>query len=140
MRCGGCNVARCGVKVEAVPWAQGKQTLTRSYMQFLATWARRVSWQEVARFFHTSWEKVFHSVCAQVEWGLAHRDLSGIQVLGIDETSWQRGHRYLTVVYQLDAQARRLLWVGEQRSARDAAAVLPVLRPRAHPAVAFHLQ
>jgi len=108
---------RCGVKVERVPWAQGKQTLTRSYMQFLATWARRVSWQEVARFFHTSWEKVFHSVCTQVEWGLAHRDLSGIAALGIDETSWQRGHRYLTVVYQLDAQARRLLWVGEQRSA-----------------------
>jgi len=108
---------RCGVKVERVPWAQGKQTLTRSYMQFLATWARRVSWQEVARFFHTSWEKVFHSVCAQVEWGLAHRDLSGIQALGIDETSWQRGHRYLTVVYQLDAQMRRLLWVGERRTA-----------------------
>jgi len=107
----------CGVKVEAVPWAQGKQTLTRSYMQFLATWARRVSWQEVARFFHTSWEKVFHSVCAQVEWGLAHRDLSGIQTLGIDETSWQRGHRYLTVVYQLDAEMRRLLWVGERRTA-----------------------
>ena len=73
---------RCGVKVERVPWAQGKQTLTRSYMQFLATWARRVSWQEVARFFHTSWEKVFHSVCTQVEWGLAHRDLSGIAGAG----------------------------------------------------------
>jgi len=109
---------RCGVKVEAVPWGQGKQTLTRSYMQFLATWARRLSWQEVARFFHTSWEQVFHAVCWQVEWGLAHRDLAGIQALGIDETSWQRGHRYLTVVYQLDAQARRLLWVGEQRTAK----------------------
>ena len=128
-RCGGSRVyflyalrrvqcARCGVKVEAVPWGQGKQTLTRSYMQFLATWARRLSWQEVARFFHTSWEQVFHSVCWQVEWGLAHRDLSGIQALGIDETAWQRGHRYLTVVYQLDAQARRLLWVGEQRTAK----------------------
>ena len=109
---------RCGVKVEAVPWGRGKQTLTRSYMQFLATWARRLSWQEVARFFHTSWEQVFHAVCWQVEWGLAHRDLAGIQALGIDETSWQRGHRYLTVVYQLDAQARRLLWVGEQRTAK----------------------
>jgi transposase len=109
--------AHCGVKVEALPWAQGKQTLTRSYTQFLATWARRVSWQEVARYFHTSWEKVFHSVCAQVEWGLAHRDLSGIRALGIDETSWQRGHRYLTVVYQLDAEMRRLLWVGERRTA-----------------------
>jgi len=108
---------RCGIKVEAVPWAQGKQTLTRRYLQFLATWAGRVSWQEVARFFHTSWEKVFQAVCAQVEWGLAHRDLSGIQALGIDETSWQRGHRYLTVVYQIDAAQRRLLWVGERRTA-----------------------
>ena len=90
--------ARCGVKVEAVPWGQGKQTLTRSYMQFLATWAGRFSWREVARFFHTSWEQVFRSVCWQVEWGLGHRDLSGIQALGIDETAWQRGHRYLTVV------------------------------------------
>jgi len=53
---------RCGVKVEKVPWAEGKQTLTRSYMQFLATWARRVSWLEVARYFHTSWEQVFRSV------------------------------------------------------------------------------
>jgi transposase len=57
-------------------------------------------------------------VRAQVDWGLAHRDLSGLQALGIDETSWQRGPRYLTVVYQLDAGARRLLWVGEQRSAQ----------------------
>jgi len=99
-----------------VPWAQGKQTLTRSYMQFLAPWARRVSWQEVARYFHPSWEKVFHSVCAPVEWGLAHRDLAGIQALGIDEISWQRGPRYLTVVYQRDADRRRLLWVGERRT------------------------
>ena len=123
-----------------MPWGQGKQTLTRSYMQFLATWARRVSWQEVARFFHTSWEKVFHSVCAQVEWGLAHRDLSGIQALGIDETSWQRGHRYLTVVYQLDAPGAAPALGGGATQRGDAAAVLPLLRPGAHPAVAFHLQ
>jgi transposase len=110
--------ARCGVKVEAVPWGRGKQRLTRSYLQFLATWARRLSWQEVARFFRTSWEPVFQAVCGQVEWGLAHRDLSGIEALGIDETTWQRGHRYLTVVYQLDAPVRRLLWVGEQRTSK----------------------
>jgi transposase len=53
---------RCGVKVEAVPWAEGKNTLTRAYMQFLAGWARRLSWKEVAEVFHTSWEKVFRSV------------------------------------------------------------------------------
>ena len=74
---------RCGVKVEKVPWTVGKLTLTRSYMQFLATWACRVSWLEVARFFHTSWEQVFRSVSWVVKWGLAHRELTGIRSLGI---------------------------------------------------------
>ena len=34
---------RCGVKVECVPWARGKHTLTESYAWFLARWARRLS-------------------------------------------------------------------------------------------------
>ena len=36
----------------------GKHTLTRAYLLFLAHWARKLSWQETARSFHTSWEKV----------------------------------------------------------------------------------
>ena len=35
---------RCGVRVEQVPWATGKQRLTGSYLWFLARWARRLSW------------------------------------------------------------------------------------------------
>jgi transposase len=56
------DCGRCGVRVESVPWADGKSTLTRAYMQFLAGWARRLSWQEVAGVFPTSWKKVFRSV------------------------------------------------------------------------------
>ena len=48
----------CGVKVEEVPWGIGKHTLTRVYMLYLAHWARKLSWQETAQSFHTSWEKV----------------------------------------------------------------------------------
>jgi transposase len=112
------NCKRCGVKVEAVPWAQGKHTLTNTYMQFLATWAKRLSWQEVAAIFKTSWEKVFRSVEWAVEWGLAHRDLTNIHSIGVDEVLWQRGHKYLTVVYQIDAECKRLLWVGKDRTVR----------------------
>jgi transposase len=107
---------RCGVKVEAVPWAEGKHTLTRAYMQFLAGWARRLSWKEVAEIFHTSWEKVFRSVEWIVEWGLANRDLSAITAIGVDELLWRKGHQYVTVVYQIDAHAKRLLWVGQDRT------------------------
>jgi len=104
--------------VESVPWAEGKQTLTTAYMQFLAAWAKRLSWQEVAVVFKTSWGKVFRSVEWAVQWGLAHRDMLNIGAIGIDEVLWQRGHKYLTVVYQIDEECKRLLWVGKDRTIR----------------------
>jgi transposase len=106
----------CGVVVEEVPWAEGKCQLTTTYRWFLAGWAKRLSWQEVAVAFHASWEAVFRSVEYAVAWGLSHRQLSGIAAIGIDEVQWQRGHRYLTLVYQIDAQVKRLLWVGLDRT------------------------
>lgn len=105
----------CGVKVESVPWATGKQRLTWSYTWFLARWARRLSWTEVARIFGTSWPTVFRAVDAAVEWGRTWRSLDGIEAIGVDEVSWQRGHRYLTVVYEISTHCRRLLWVGLNR-------------------------
>ena len=53
---------RCGVKVEVVPWAVGKHGLTQAYLLFLAHWARKLSWSDTARSFHTSWDTVRHAV------------------------------------------------------------------------------
>lgn len=53
---------QCGVKVETVPWAIGKHTLTKAYMLFLDQWARKLSWKETVLSFRTSWEKVFNAV------------------------------------------------------------------------------
>jgi transposase len=107
---------RCGVVVEAVPWADGKQRVTKAYAWFLAGWAKRLSWKEVAAAFHTSWDTVFRSVEMAVEWGLARRNIEGVTAIGIDEVLWQRGYKFLTVVYQIDSGARRLLWVGKDRT------------------------
>ena len=108
----------CGVRVERMPWSEGKHRLTDTYAWFLAGWARRLSWKEVAEAFRTSWDHVFCSVEMAVTWGRAHRDLSGIEAIGIDEIQWQRGHRYLTLVYQIDAGCRRLLWIGKKRKVK----------------------
>jgi len=105
----------CGVRVERLPWARGKHRLTDAYAWFLARWARRLSWKEVACVFRASWDSVFRSVEMAVEWGRAHQDLSGIESIGIDEISRRRGHCYLTLVYQIDAHCKRLLWVGKDR-------------------------
>ena len=109
---------RCGVTVEQVPWAQGKSPITREYGWFLARWARRMSWSEVAAAFRTSWHTVFRAVEMAVTWGRNHMDRDGITAIGIDEMQWGRGHRYITVVYQINQGAKRLLWVGEKRTAK----------------------
>ena len=108
----------CGVKVEQVPWCDGKNQLTTTYRWFLAGWARRLSWKGVARAFHTTWQNVFRSVKHAVSWGLTHRSLEGIEAIGVDEIQWQRGHKYLTLVYQIDEDCRRLLWAGKDRTTK----------------------
>jgi len=108
----------CGVKVEKVPWCDGKHQLTTTYRWFLAGWARRLSWKGVAEAFGTTWSNVFRSVQHAVSWGLAHRNLEGIESIGVDEVAWQRGHNYLTLVYQIDSGCKRLLWIGKDRTAR----------------------
>ena len=69
------NCPTCGVKVEQVPWAQGKSPLTTQYKWFLAGWARRMSWKEVSICFQGSWDHVYNSVKLAVSWGLSHRNL-----------------------------------------------------------------
>jgi transposase len=112
------DCVECGITVESVPWAEGKNHLTRTYMWFLAKWAKRMSWKETAAAFRTSWENVFRSVEMAVKWGRAHMSLEGITAIGVDEILWHRGHRYLTLVYQIDADRKRLLWVGKNRTVR----------------------
>ena len=109
---------QCGVKVEQVPWCDGKNQLTTSYRWFLAAWAKRLSWKGVAEAFGTNWQNVFRSVKHAVSWGLAHRSLAGIESIGVDEVQWQRGHKYLTLVYQIDQGRKRLLWIGKGRTTK----------------------
>ncbi len=104
------------MRIEVVPWAVGKHHTTRAFAWFLASWARRLSWKQTAQAFQTSWDTVAKSARMAVEWGLEHRILDGVKAIGIDEIAWKKGHKYLTVVYQIDAGCRRLLWLGKGRS------------------------
>ena len=111
--------AEHGIVVEQIPWSAGKRPVTRAMMGFLARWARRLSWRETAQVFQTSWEAVYRSVEWFVEWGLARRELRGVESLGVDEIHWGHGLKadnFLTVIYQIDRSCRRLLWVGKRRT------------------------
>jgi transposase len=108
----------CGVKVESIPWADGKSPVCEPFKNFLAHWAKLLSWKEVAVQFNVSWQNVFESVQYVVGYGLQHRDLSNVRSIGIDEIQYQRGHKYLTLVYQIDGHCRRLLFVGKDRTVK----------------------
>jgi transposase len=109
--------AQCGkVVAEALPWSDGKSHLTTHYCSYLASWAKEMSWQSVANRFRTSWQTVFRSVQAVVAYGLANRKIDNVTAIGVDEIQWHKGHQYLTLVYQIDIECKRLLWVGEKRT------------------------
>ncbi len=106
----------CGITVEMVPWADGKKRACTSFLWFLAHWAKVLSWRSVAESFQTSWDTVFRAVENAVEWGLKNADYSDVTSIGVDEVSWKKGHKFLTLVYQIDQHRKRLIWVGQNRS------------------------
>jgi transposase len=105
-----------GVVTEKVPWGDGKHSQAIEYRQFLANWAKRLSWSEVADCFKTTFGKVFRAVKWIVDWGLEHRSLEGVESLGIDEVQIWAGHQYATLVFQIDDGHKRLLDIEEGRA------------------------
>jgi transposase len=110
------NCPSDGVVIESLPWAKGKSPVTCVMEHFLAQWARKLSWKEVAQSFEVSWQTVYRSVRSIVDYGLKHRSLENINAIGIDEVHFGKGHKYLTVVYQIDQGTRRLLSVTRERT------------------------
>jgi transposase len=110
----------CGVKVEKIPWTDGKSHTTKTFHLFLVRRARKPSWKETAEAFCTSRDTVFRSVKAIVALRTpARRRLDGlIEAVGGGEIQYGKGHQYLTVVYQIDAGMRRLLFIGRDRTAK----------------------
>ena len=68
----------------------------------------------VARQLGLTWHKARAVAVAYVERALPCRDLSGVRRVLVDETSFRKGHRYLTVV--VDGDTGEVLFVTEGRS------------------------
>ena len=61
--------------------------MTISYQIYLYSWAKRLSWEETADIFETSWDTVFRAFKFVVNYGLTHRNLDGVTEIGVDEIS-----------------------------------------------------
>lgn len=108
----------CGVTIESVPWATGKQPVTTAYAWYLARWAKRMAWSQVADAFCTSWHTVHMAVNMAVQWGREHADYEGITAIGVDEIYLGKVFGYVTLVYQINKERIRLIWVGKEHKAK----------------------
>ena len=103
-----------GVTVAAVPWARHDTGHTRAFDDQVAWLAVQCSKTAVTELMRIAWRTVgaiITRVCADID--TAHDRLAGLRRIGIDEISYKRGHKYLTVV--VDHDARRLVWAAPGR-------------------------
>jgi len=103
-----------GVRVEKVPWARRWSRVTRSLSGVVAELAGRTDLTTVARHFGINWKTVAGIIHRVVQWGLAKRRKKALRIIGIDEVSRKKGHRYLTLVY--DLERGQLVWIGKGRT------------------------
>ena len=113
------NCRKCGVKVECVPWANGKSPQTKAMQWFLADWAKLLDWSQVASRFRVNWRQVYTAVKAAVDYGLKYRNLEGIEAIGVDEVAFGKGHKYMSLVYEIGLGRKRLLSVSKGRSVKS---------------------
>lgn len=49
-------------------------------------------------------------------WGIAHHSWENVTAIGTHEMAWKKGHKCLTLVYQINEGGRRLLFVAQERT------------------------
>lgn len=117
-----------GVVVAAVPWARHGAGHTRAFDDQVAWLAVACSKTAVTELMRIAWRTVgaiITHVSADVD--AAVDRLAGLRRIGIDEISYKRGYRYLTVV--VDHDTRRLVWAAPGRDKATLARFFDALGP-----------
>lgn len=112
LHCGRCE----RVVTEQVPWARPGARLTRDLEDLVAWCAQRMDKTAVARLLRVSWASVARAVVRVVADHLDAARLDDLYRIGVDEVSYRKGHRYLTVVADHDRDGA-VVWAAEGRDA-----------------------
>jgi transposase len=105
-----------GVVVEAVPFARPGAHLTRDFDDLLAWLATRMDKTAIARLCRVSWRTVGRACGRVVAGELDPGRLDGLFRIGVDEISWRKHHKYLTLVVDHDRGV--VIWGAQGRDAK----------------------
>jgi transposase len=117
--------AEHGVRVVRLPWAEPGGHFTALFERLAIEWLREASQSAVAKRLGLSWDEVHGLLARAVERGLARRQAEPVPYLGVDEKAYRKGHRYLTLVN--DLQKGRVLYIGIERQKSSLDAFWPTL-------------
>lgn len=107
---------RCGVKTMLVPWTRTGSVFTRAFEDEVAWFAQRTTTEATRTYFHLTWATVGRIAKRVVEEKLDGKLLRNLRLLGVDEISYGRPQKYLTVV--VDQERGRVIWSAEGQSAK----------------------
>jgi len=93
VRCPGC-----GIKVEEAPFARPRARHTHDLEDVVAFCTQQTNRTAVAKLLRIDWQTVGRIVERVVADHVDETRLAGLVMIGVDEVSWRRRHRYLTCV------------------------------------------
>ncbi len=108
------NCPTHGVRQLRIPWAEEGSHFTALFEALAIDWMRQAPLSAVAERLHLSWDEAAGIQERAVQRGLARRILEPPRYLGIDETSFQKRHEYVSIVTNLEGT--RVLYVGDDRT------------------------
>ena len=94
-----------GVRVVKLPWAEPSSRFTALFEALAIAWLKAASQKAVGEQLGLSWDEIHGIMERAVKRGLARRQAEPIRHLGVDEKAFRKGHKYMTVVNDLDARA-----------------------------------
>ena len=109
-----------GVVQVRIPWAEPKARFTRLFERLAIDVLRECSITGATKILGLSWDEAWHLMERAVARGQARKAHRVIPQLGVDEKAISKGHRYLTLVSNLEAGT--IEYVGEDRKQESLAA------------------
>ncbi len=107
--------AACGVTTEMVPWADPMSWFTHAFEQTVGYLAQESSKTVVSTMMRVAWATVGAIIGRVVERMLPSDRLAGLTHIGVDELSYRKHHKYVTIV--VDHMTGRVVWAREGKNA-----------------------